>query len=160
MSDTPTQAPKRRMPWGKIVLVISLGFNLLIVGLIVGAKVGDDRRPDGPARVLGLGPYFSALSSSDKFAIGKAARRETGTLRESRRALRQHTEAFIAALRADPFDASAISALLEEQRGHIGGIQMQGQKLLLERIEAMTSDERAEYADRVTDAMKHGRKRR
>lgn len=160
MTETTPIPAKKRLPWAKIILVLSLGFNLLIVGLVVGAKFGDDRRPGGNARSLGLGPYFSALSDVDKRAIGQSARQAAGPLRDSRKALRRQSQEFIAALRADPFDPSAIANLLAAQRQQVSGLQTQGQKLLLERIEAMTPEERSAYADQVVEALKRGPRKR
>ena len=54
--------------------------------------------------------------------------------------------ALAAALTAEPFDAAAVAALLEEDRGLAGDLAARGTGLLLAEIEAMSPAERAAYA--------------
>ena len=153
MTDpTPTpqmQAGKRRMPWGKIVLFSSLALNLLIVGLVAGKMLGSGRDRDRNPLLgeIGYGPFVHALPRADKAAMTEALKREAGSFRDNRMEIRRQFEAFLEALRADPFDAALVAKLITDQRSRIGERQALGQKLLLERIESMTASERSEYAD-------------
>jgi hypothetical protein len=69
-----TETGKKRLPWGRIVLAVSLAFNLLIAGMYVGAKFsgkGPDKRGDrSQISALAGGPYGRALSREDRKALG------------------------------------------------------------------------------------------
>lgn len=154
MTDvTPAPKPPRRR--GRILLFISLAFNLLIVGLVAGAMLGGPRDRDrAPAlRDLGFGPFVHALPRADRAAMGRAIKRDAGSFRENRVALRRQFEAFLAALRADPFDAAEVGRLIADQQSRIGERQALGRRLLLERIEAMSAAQRAAYADALDKAL-------
>ena len=71
----------------------------------------------------------------------------SASLRESREALRGRFQAFVAALRADPYDPDAVAALLAEQRRAALRRNDLGETLLLERLHAMNTAEREVYAD-------------
>ncbi len=151
--------PNRRWPWGKILLFVSLAFNLLIVGLIAGAMLGGPRGSDrNPLlRDLGYGPFISALPREDKIAITKAMREKGGSIRETRAELRRQFQAFLTALRTEPFDRAEVERLITDQRSRIGERMTLGQSLLLERIEMMSEADRAAYADALEDAIKRRR---
>lgn len=143
------------------LLFVSLAANLLIAGIVVGWAFSDGRkdRPQGPIRgVLGE-PFVRALPDSARQAIRSDIERERGRIRESREALRERFQAFLAALRNDPFVASDVIRLLEEQR-QVGVIRQQfGEELLLRRLNEMTPDERSAYADRLERQLKGLRRR-
>ena len=155
MSDENTLSkPPRRL--GRIVLFLSLAFNLLIVGLVAGALLGGPRDRDrAPAlRDLGFGPFVQALPRADRAAMGRAIKREAGSFRENRAELRRQFEAFLTALRAEPFDAAEVARLITDQQSRIGERQALGQRLLLERIEAMSASQRAAYADALDKSLR------
>ncbi|MCG6903710.1 MAG: periplasmic heavy metal sensor [Rhodobacter sp.] len=153
---TPPPPPRPRR-LGRIVLFVSLAFNLLIVGLVAGAMLrgnhGHDRGRPEVLRALGFGPFVSALPRADRDALGEAIKREAGSFRENRKMLRGQFEALLAALRADPFDAEEALRLIDAQQSRIGERQAIGQRLLLERINAMSAAQRAEYADALDRAL-------
>ncbi len=167
MSDmNPAQplspAPKRRRPWGKIVLFVSLALNLLIVGLVVGTMMGGPRDRDrNPAsRDLGFGPFVHALPRADKAALGSALKREAGSFEQNRAALRRNFVAFLGALRTVPFDAEEARRLIAEQQGRVSERQRLGQKLLLERLVQMDPQDRAAYANALDRLLKRRAPRR
>ena len=155
MADVNT-APKPPRRWGRIVLFVSLAFNLLIVGLVAGAMLGGprDRDRDPALRDLGFGPFVHALPRGDRAEMGRAIKREAGSFRENRAELRRQFEAFLAALRADPFDAAEVARLITDQQSRISERQALGQRLLLERIEAMNASQRAAYADALDKSLR------
>ncbi len=148
--------PKKRLPWGRIVLVASLAFNLLIVGMVAGAMLGGprDRDRNPVLRDLGFGPFVGALPRHDRVALAAALRREAGPFRENRAELRRQFEAILDALRADPFDPAGLERLVAEQSRRIGERQRLGQRLLLERIAGMSAAERAAYAAALDHALR------
>ncbi len=159
MIDTPTPPKKRK--WLMPLLFVSLAANLMIVGVVVGWSFSDERkdRPKGPIRgVLGE-PFVRALPDSGRQAIRRDIERERGRISESRNALRERFQAFLAALRTDPFVAEDISRLLKEQR-QVGITRQEfGEELLIRRLVEMTADERNEYADRLEQQLKKLRRR-
>lgn len=145
MSDT-VKKPNR---WLLPLLFISLALNLLIVGIVVGwmASHGGDRRGEyGAVRGLVGEPFLRALPDDHRQAMLRDVMREAPRIRESRDSLRARFQAFLAALRADPYDPSAVAALLQQQRQVALQRQDIGERFLLQRIEAMTPQEREDYA--------------
>ena len=157
--STPDVTPKKRLPWSKIILVISLAVNLLIAGLVAGAFFGE-KRDRGPAmRDLGLGPFFQALSREDRRELGAKMREQSGSFQQNRAELREKFESFLAALHAEPFDRAEIERLIAEQRAHLTDRQAMGQKLLLDRLEEMSASERVQYAADLAKTFKRGPRR-
>ncbi|MDJ0824646.1 MAG: periplasmic heavy metal sensor [Rhodobacter sp.] len=156
MADTNPPKPRKRRRWGKVVLFVSLAFNLLVVGLIAGAILSGprDRDRNPLLRDLGFGPYAQALPAYDKIALTRALRREAGAFRENRAVLRQQFEAFLAALRAEPYDHAEVTRLVTSQQDRIQDRQRLGRDLLLERIAAMDAAERAAYADALDKSLR------
>jgi len=153
--------PQRR--WLVPALLLSLALNLLIVGIVVGFAISPkaSRNSDqlsGNARSLIGAPFVRALPQEDRQALIKAIRAENGRLRENRAALRARFEAFLGALRADPFEPAAVEKLLQEQRTVAIRRQQIGESLLIERLNAMSPAERAEYADRLAHALRRLRR--
>lgn len=169
MSDQPPSAPPpaaapRSPLWMRITLVVSLSLNLLIIGVVAGAMAtrGDDRRGPptlGPARDLGPVPFIVALAPEDRRSLARSMRSEAGPLRQNRQELQARFEALLVALRADPFDAQAVSDLLGEQRSVGAARQAIGERLLLDHLAGLTAAERAAYADRLDKSLKRGANR-
>ena len=163
MTETAPHAPtpKRRFSWGKIVLFASLAFNLLIVGLVAGAMLGGprDRDRNPMMRDLGFGPFVHALSGRDRKELTRAIEGASGSFRDNRAALRTDFEAFLTAVRADPFDPAALEQVIDRQKGRVHERQGIGQKLLLVRITEMSVEDRAAYADKLDELLRRGSKR-
>lgn len=172
MADAQGRAPR----WMRNALVISLALNLAVAGLVLGAVLKhrpwetrrDDRdivrtrfeRPPPELRELGPVPFIVALSPEDREAILRAARDRSGDLQASREALRGQFEEMLTLLRADTFDAAAMSDLLTKLRAAGTARQSVGEALLVARFEAMSAEERAAYADRLDRSLMRGPPRR
>ena len=159
MSDETAKTPRR---WGRILLIGSLAFNLLIVGVIAGTLLSGprDRDRNPLLRDLGFGPFVHALPRSSKRELTEALKREAGSLRDNRAELRRHFEAFLGALRADPYDPEQVAQLIANQRSRIGERQVIGQRLLLDHIATMSPQERVEYADALDSALRRPKRHR
>lgn len=159
MTDTPPTLKKRR--WVMPLLLASLAVNLLIVGLIVGWAFSDGRteRAKGPIRgVLGE-PFVRALPESARQSMRRDIMQERGRFKESRDALRDRFQAFLTALRSDPFAPDEVIRLLKEQR-QVGITRQEfGEELLLRRLSEMSAEERGAYADRLERQLKSLRPR-
>lgn len=159
MTDTPPTPKKRR--WLMPLLFASLAVNLLVVGLVVGWSFSDGRsdRTKGPIRgVLGE-PFVRALPESARQSIRQDIIQERGRIKESRDALRERFQAFLAALRSDPFVPDEVTRLLKEQR-QVGITRQEfGEELLLRRLSEMSVEERSAYADRLEKSLKSLKRR-
>ncbi|MEM1430680.1 MAG: periplasmic heavy metal sensor [Pseudomonadota bacterium] len=146
-----------------MALVVSVGLNLVILGLIAGAAM-DHRRaetrpePAAMARELGLGPYARALSPDRQLELGgkvaARARQNAGDRPPLRRELRAGLRNMLQELRSDDFDADRVAALLARQNGAIEVRRRSGQESLVEILSDMSPDERLAYADRLEQMLR------
>ncbi|WP_293577185.1 periplasmic heavy metal sensor [Phaeobacter sp.] len=148
-----TKPPKRWLRW---VLIGSLAFNLIVVGVVVGAlwrfsgHGGSGFRAQAPLGAL----IFRDLD------------------RETRKALRQQAEAghdsyharraaegmrVLQLLRQEPFDSAPLVQVLAEHSEQRHGFHRSVQVAWLQQIEAMSPQERAAYADDLEARMARGR---
>lgn len=154
-----TEKPAKMKLWLRIVLAGSLGLNLAVAGLAVGAVIRF--RDDGGPKA---GPPFGAmmfreLDRETRRSLRQKAGGDHGNFHDRRRA---EGEAILTLLRADPFEAEALSGFIEGQASSGHDFQMSVQQAWLARIGAMSVDERADYADELQKRMRrpHGSKRR
>lgn len=144
-----SEVEKKPRRWLFPLLFISLAANLLVAGVVVGwiASHGVDRRPeDRVVRGLVGEPFLRALPEDQRRAMLRDVMREAPRIRESRESLRTRFEAFLSALRAEPYDPSIAADLMRNQRDVALRRQDIGERLLLERLEAMTPEQRQDYA--------------
>ncbi len=150
---TPPHTPPRR--WMRWALGVSLALNLAVAGVVVGAVI----RHDGPVprdrmvRDLGFGPFSDALSDADRKALRRAFFEQTPDFRKSREEIRADIASLLAVLRAEPFDASTLQDVISRQTARITDRQALGRTLILNRIQTMTPQERAAFADRLEEAL-------
>ncbi len=158
-NSTPN-GPRKRLGRTKIVLIVSLAVNLLVVGIVAGALLAGSHHRDRTAlRGLGYAPFVRALPDEDRMALHEALERDADSFRDNRAELRAQFEAFLTALRSDPFEAEEVERLFAEQRDRILERQLLGQGALLERIAAMSPEGRIAYADELDRKLKR-RKRK
>lgn len=162
MNDSPTPAKTRK--WFTPLLFVSLALNLLVVGILAGWLLS----PGGPrgesreyAQVRGLvgEPFVRALPKEERRALLRSAVQNRERLRENRDVISRRFAAFLTALEADVFDEATVASLLEEQRQAAIRRQEIGEALLIERLAAMTPEDRKAYAARLSDGLKHLRPR-
>ncbi len=138
MSDTYKSSRALRL-----VLVVSLGINLAIGGLALGIWAFDKpRRPPSPDAVAFLS---FALPKEHRDALREQLVSRRGELRANRAAIKQLRRQMIVALEAEPFDLMAIEDILQQQRARFLALGELAHSALLERIEMLTPEERAEY---------------
>jgi uncharacterized membrane protein len=154
-------AEKKKIQWSKLILVASLGLNLVVVGLVAGAwSNGPKRGERGGGASWVSGPFGRALSDEDRKALGEAFRKNPEhreRLGKRRGEMRRIGIEIAGALRAEPFDPAALEALFEKQAQMGVELQQSGQQALMDRITAMTPEARASFADRLEKAVKRGR---
>lgn len=150
MTETGQQKPARLRPWLRIVFGASLALNLAVVGLAAGAYFRFDKH-DAGRRTMPIGAVlYRELPREEQRALRKAAMGDRHAHSERRRA---EAEALADALRAVPFQASRVEALLEAHGQAMETFQSDVRAAWLDRVEQMSDAERAAYADRLQQAM-------
>lgn len=144
--------------WLRVALGISLGVNLLVVGLIAGAAYrfhGPQGGPRGAMHSYGT-PYIMALPDDRRRAIFRNLRdtkADGGMTRAERRALYDQV---VAALRTVPFEVGQVTQVLDQQRTATLRVQEAAQAAWLAEIAGMTDADRAAYADRLQELLSRG----
>lgn len=158
----PTSSKPRRQRLLRVVLFVSLALNLLVVGLVLGAVV--TRGSDMPGRQvmldLSFGPYTRALAPADRAALRDAWRDQSVNWWDIREAHRAELDAFVAALRAEPFDLTEVETILDRQHTRQSEQRQLARTILSERLTSMSPSDRAAYADRLEAASREPPQRR
>ena len=144
MTDTAPPTPRLSLTL-RIVFALSLALNLLVIGAIAGAwwRGGP---PGGPGQVGQVAALYRALPDDVRRSLRGEMRGVTD--RDDLRAMRARGP-LLAALRADPFDPAAVEAILAAQAQTMGEMHRRMRAAWLDRVAAMTPQERAAYAERV-----------
>jgi uncharacterized membrane protein len=155
MADTPTQAAPR---WMKIALALSLAANLAVLGIVGGAALhgaGEGGRP--MVRDIGFGAFSEALTPEDRRALRQAYMRDGGDRpREARQQMRAELGTLLATLRREPLDEAQLRAAFAEFQSRGQQRLELGQRLLADRIIAMSPPDRARFADRLEQMLDRG----
>ncbi|MDF3413135.1 periplasmic heavy metal sensor [Sulfitobacter sp. M57] len=160
MTQTPLPAGRRgrALKWA---FGISLALNLVFVGIFAGAalrhtggKRGWDRIGE-PVRSSGV-PFLRALPKEDRRALRQVLKEGAHDL-PSRAARREMQQEMIAVLRADPFEAAEMSRLFAAQTEAAKHVSGKMQSAWLDRVGAMSAQERAKVADRLEEMLKRRR---
>ncbi len=159
MADETDQKPGGMSRKLRVLLVISLALNLLVIGTVGGAMLARSKwEGHRPARLdFAGGPLTRALDPVDRRAIGRQMRRAYRDGGTTHAALRAEFDGLIADLTATPFDAEAVGARLARQGDLFEERLELGQRLLLQRLTEMDTAERAAYADRLREVLRHRR---
>ncbi|ARE39620.1 hypothetical protein RGUI_1479 [Rhodovulum sp. P5] len=158
MAETTDIQNRGTPPWLRVTLGISLTLNLLIVGIVAGAIIS--HRPGGPMRgdpsLREFGPYGRAFGDEDRAALRQAFREQAPRLQENRKAVRAAFGDVLAALRAEPYDGDRVRDLLQAQHTRIQDRVTLTREVFLKRLEAMTPEQRADFADRLERTLRRG----
>ena len=158
--QTPTPAPKSPL-WLRLVLIGSIGLNLLIVGVVAGAILS----PDGPraqraelAQRIAAVPFLGALEPQDRREVLRSLRDQppavqaTAATAEAARGRKAPARAMLTAIRAEPFVPEDVLSLIEAQRKAGQDRQMRSERALVSVLTDMSPAERAAYAVRLEKA--------
>ncbi|MEL7165743.1 MAG: periplasmic heavy metal sensor [Pseudomonadota bacterium] len=151
--NTRTRSPL----WMRALLLISLGVNLAIAGLVAGFLLREPGplRGGGPGASFGL-PYLIAMERPDRRAVLDTVRKNNDL--PNRRARREQFAQMITLIRATPLDRAAVEALLKRQARTAGAVQSAAQAAWLAQLELMDAKARAAYADRIETVLRRGPK--
>ncbi|MDJ0821909.1 MAG: periplasmic heavy metal sensor [Paracoccaceae bacterium] len=162
MSDLNDKGARRMSGWVRVVFFASLALNLLVAGLVIGLIWSG-----GPPRgeVLngrdGVTPYTRAFDEEQRRAIRQALRRSLAeSWRENRQGLAGPYREALVLLRADPFDAAAMAAVLERQVKFSDARRQRGQEVLTGFLSELSLAERQAYANRLEAEIERLERRR
>lgn len=154
-----SRATSGQKRWVRAVLVISLGLNLLVIGAVGSAflfRDGPPRHAREGERAIAA-PYIGAFERADKREMRREMRKRLAGHKQTRAANAKDYAEFLSVLRADPYDDKEAKRILERQMARTLDIQKVGREIALQRIGAMTAQERAAYALRVEEVLQRGR---
>lgn len=157
MSSDVKTSPKGTRLWMRIVLVVSLGLNLLVVGAIAGIAIkGGPFKHGGPPSHLAnqtIGPFTRALTLNDRRLIMRELRRQGEAEGWTREKHRQSMEEMVLLLEATPFDPDAFGNAFEATVNGLQNRLLDASDAFVLRLSDMTDEERAAYAARVREEM-------
>ena len=165
MSDETTPANGREKRWRRWLLVISVGLNLLVLGLVIGMVLRGAPLGGPGGRVdLTVGPLLRALEDDDRSAIRSGLRRAHPFDRDTRIAMRGDMDEMLAVLQAEQFDGSALRGIMERQYNRLQTVQIAVADQFIAHVAGMTTAERLALAerfeaelDRTLPSRPHGR---
>lgn len=158
---TPQHAAPKPWPWARIVLVLSLGLNLLFLGAIGGAFLRQG--PPGRGAIIrdvNFGPLTEALSKADREALRQQFQNSGPDPRSQRGDIEGDLAQLSAILRAPDFQRGHVEALFARQNERALVRQNLGQNMILDLLDKMGPGERSAFADRLETVLKLGRKPR
>lgn len=145
----------------KVALIVSVGLNLLVAGIVAGGLLGGEH-PEGRPMPIDeqLGPLGAAFTREDRAAMRRDAARTGTDFGALKMDFRADMDALIATLKADPWDPDAVRRQLAQMRANGEQRAVLGEQVMLQRLSTMTGQERRQYAERLRDRMEHGPLRR
>jgi len=165
MAEKLTPGRESGVNWTRVLLFSSLAINLLVAGMMAGAFL---RSGGGPGRMspensvlrdLGYGPYGMALTPEERRAVRSAVARKAKDLATNRQELRAQMLTLLEALRKQPYDPAVVHNIVTQQQARLKERWDIGRELLLEHIDAMTDQERAQYAKRLARILRRPARR-
>lgn len=154
-----TGTPPRPGRWLRVVLFVSLAFNLLVVGAVAGFVLYGPPPPHGDRSDPVL-PYTRAFDEDQRRDVRRALRRSfvNGGARMRDGYLADY-ETALELLRAEPFQEDRIRALLSAQAARGGEVRKRGQEVLTDYLAGLSPEARRAYADRLEAEVEKMRQR-
>ena len=128
-----------------VLLVLSLGINLLIAGFVL-ARVTGPRPGGGIERIVALGVRAFPPSVREEIAARSRAEREALETRLQR--VQEARRDMFEAMRAEPFDRQQLQRAYEELNAATAELQRAGQAIVIDVLAETPADIRQEIRDR------------
>lgn len=140
----------------RILLIASLAVNIAVAGLAIGAAF--NWKTGGPPRAFefGSGQLGRALAREDRRAIGEALRRDPNLRLPSRSDVRRVTAQMAGIIRSEPFERDALEAIMGDLQGRVANVRGATSEMIIDRVAAMTPDQRATFADALEQGSERG----
>lgn len=158
MDDVAKTQRARAPRWMRIAFGVSLALNLAVVGVLAGTFARFGGPPSrGPGMISYATPYIRALPREAQHEIFRSVRQQLPKDVFSRKAGRLLYAEMIEALKANPFDPVRVQAILDRQNTTAVTVQSAAHKAWLAHVVAMSPEDRAAYANNVSEEMRHGK---
>ena len=148
--------PLLRSRWWTALLIVSLGVNLLIAGLMLGHRFGGGPGGSGMGQLI-PGKFFADLPGPRRRELLKDLR----PMRDDIRTIRDEANATAAkladALNAANYDATQVKNLVAEFTTGAGSLAAQGGAVVLQLVDKLTPEERKILSDDIKDRLLHER---
>lgn len=156
-TNAPT-GPSAKTPRGiKIALAVSVALNLAVAGTVAGLALhdGPGGRGDRFVRDMGFGPFDAAFSPEDRAALRQSVFASMGDFQQMRQQMQRNMASIVTALRADPYNPSALTSAFDAQAKQLSDRLSQGNLLVRDYLLAFPAEARREFADRLERALRH-----
>jgi uncharacterized membrane protein len=140
--------------WLILLLVVSVGVNLLGVGLIAGRLMSD--RPERPIPPMSLGWILRALDEDSRKQLRPQFEAHTREVRPLLRKMRQAQRDFNDQLLMEQPDSAAMQSSLQQLRRSSDEYQTEMHAMMVEIIARLDADQRA----RIVSILRNPRKAR
>lgn len=134
----------------RVVLVLSLAFNIAIIGLVAGVGMRSIGGKPPQNFEFGLGPIGQALTQDQRREVGKRLR-QNGEARRAGRGMKEMVDMLVAALRAPTFDPAAVDAALSASADRASDLQTVAREAFIQELSNMTDAERQDFATRLEE---------
>ncbi|NBD30591.1 MAG: periplasmic heavy metal sensor [Alphaproteobacteria bacterium] len=154
MNEERTPANGREGRWRRWLLVVSLGLNLLVVGLVIGAVLRGGPHGGPAGRIdLTVGPLLRALEAEDRRSIRAGLREAQPFDRGARAAMRRDMGDMLAVLRAERFDADRMRGIMQRQYDRLQSVQGAVADQFVVHVAAMPRADRLALAARFEEEL-------
>jgi Spy/CpxP family protein refolding chaperone len=126
----------------RIVLFVSLAINLIVVGIVLGAKAGGHPMRHGMRQDAVFGPLTDGFSREERRVLRERFETASPGFRAERREVAADFRALAALLRAEVWDRAAAEAILVRQGDRMEGRMATGRAVLLEHLDELTPEAR------------------
>lgn len=141
--------------WIKFALIISLGLNLGIAGVLVGTALrAPEARRSNVESPEGVAMLARAMPQSHQRALRETMRNQRDDLRLDRQELQNLRQRFVVALSAEPFNIDAVRETFAAQRVVLDHLTASGHSAVVWQIEQMTPQDRKLYIRRLLDGLR------
>ena len=146
-----TQDTKTTGKWRSWLLIGSLALNLIIIGAIAGSALrGPDRAPRGKMTQPDLlRDLVQAVPKDQRGELRKDLNAKRDELRGMRTEMQSRRQDLVRVLVSPEFDISQIVAIFDDHRVILSRIASGGHEIIIRRIEAMSPEEREEFAQNI-----------
>ena len=157
--------------WRGPILFVSLGLNLFLVGVMVGgwwhshrgmhrqmmmaqqgAMMGEYRGgPMGPPVMIAVREAVQRLPEADRRVFEDAMAAQRGQIMEMQQDVRRARLKVNDAIRAEPFDAKAMTDALAQVREKLQAIQVRIHTTFVEAVSKLPADKRRDLAESIAN---------
>ncbi|SOH92327.1 Heavy-metal resistance [Monaibacterium marinum] len=149
-------APKKRRAI-TIALILSLGLNFVIVGVVAGAFLRGDKSPVRIAVTPDLRAAISALPEEGRDQIREAMRNSVPDPQSARIRQLNNSRTFATAIRSDPMDRELVEAMFNQRMDADSTLRASAQSALLDALEAMTQQQRVDFLNALREESRSSR---